>query len=290
MQALADIDAPLIETSVASAGTCDIGATSTRGVLITGTTTVTSFGSRRFRQRFVRFGSALILTHNATSLILPGAANITTAAGDTAVATSDGSGNWTVRDYARATGKALAGPAAADITDASTSGRAVLTGTAASGATALGLGTGNTPTFAGLATTGSIVRDGPAGTSRNILFTTNGVARWEINADNGAESGGNVGTNLTFSRFDDAGNFLGTIFYCLRSDARMVFPNGMETQGVFRHASYTVGTLPAGTAGGTAFVSNGRKPAEAAGAGTGVLACYSNGAWRRLSDETAVVA
>lgn len=88
--------------------------------------------------------------HNATSLILPGGANLVTAAGDSALATSDASGNWRVRHYQRASGKPVTGPAAADITDASTSGRGVLTGTAAQGATALGVGAGNIPTFAGL--------------------------------------------------------------------------------------------------------------------------------------------
>ena len=46
--------------------------------------------------------AALTLTHNATSLILPGAANITTAAGDTGTAISLGSGNWVVTDWQRA--------------------------------------------------------------------------------------------------------------------------------------------------------------------------------------------
>jgi hypothetical protein len=47
----------------------------------------------------LRFSGALTLTYNATSLILPGAANITTAAGDTLEAVSLGSGNWVVTVY-----------------------------------------------------------------------------------------------------------------------------------------------------------------------------------------------
>lgn len=39
-----------------------------------------------------------------------------------------------------------------------------------------------------------------------------------------------------------------------------------------------------------AFASNGRKAAEGVGAGTGVTVVYSNGQWRRLSDETQVLA
>lgn len=54
-------------------------------------------------------------------------------------------------------------------------------------------------------------------------------------------------------------------------------------------ASYTVATLPSAAFNGAfAFASNGRKPTEAAGGGTGVVAAYSNGAWRRLSDESVV--
>lgn len=89
------------ETTLASATTTDIGAEKSERVAISGTTTITSFGTKTHRRRFLRFTGALILTHNATSLILPGGANITTVAGDTAIATSDGSGNWRVIQYTR---------------------------------------------------------------------------------------------------------------------------------------------------------------------------------------------
>jgi hypothetical protein len=71
---------------LASAGTTDIGAQTSPVVRITGTTTITSFGTNYAGPRFLVFGGALTLTHNATSLILPGGANITTAAGDAAIA------------------------------------------------------------------------------------------------------------------------------------------------------------------------------------------------------------
>ena len=54
--------------------------------------------------------------------------------------------------------------------------------------------------------------------------------------------------------------------------------------------TYAVAALPTGTAGAMVFASDGRKAGEGAGAGTGVLTVYSNGAWRRLSDDSAVVA
>lgn len=92
----------LTEEDVASASTCDIGAAKSEWVRITGTTTITSLGTKANRVRYVRFADALTLTHNGTSLILPNAANITTAAGDLALLKSDGSGNWRLYNYQRA--------------------------------------------------------------------------------------------------------------------------------------------------------------------------------------------
>jgi len=90
------------QVDVASAATCDIGAAAAERVRITGTTTITSLGTAAYELRHATFAGALTLTHNGTSLILPGAANITTAAGDTAMFASDGSGNWRCLAYQRA--------------------------------------------------------------------------------------------------------------------------------------------------------------------------------------------
>jgi len=91
--------------NVASASTVDLGAVVGRFVDVTGTTTITSFGTVAAGiWRVVTFTGALTLTHNATSLILPGGANITTAAGDALLAMSLGAGNWVVLFYQRAAG------------------------------------------------------------------------------------------------------------------------------------------------------------------------------------------
>lgn len=90
---------------LASASTTDLGAQTSDNLRITGTTTITAFGTAANGvTRDLRFAGALTLTHNATSLILPGGANITTAAGDTATAKSLGSGNWVVTNYTQAIG------------------------------------------------------------------------------------------------------------------------------------------------------------------------------------------
>lgn len=100
-------DTRYTSTDVASASTCDIGAATTPRVRITGTTTITSLGTDINTLRFVLFAGALILTHNATTLILPGGANITTVAGDTAIFASDGSGNWRCLTYQRSSSMPL---------------------------------------------------------------------------------------------------------------------------------------------------------------------------------------
>lgn len=100
------------EIDVASAATTDIGIQNSNFIRITGTTTITSFGTTYRGPRFVRFGGVLTLTHNATTLILPSAANITTAAGDRAIITPIGNpaSGWQVLAYERASGQALIGP------------------------------------------------------------------------------------------------------------------------------------------------------------------------------------
>lgn len=96
-----------VRVDVASATTTDIGAAASNYVRITGTTTITGLGTITSARRNVVFGGVLILTHNATSLILPTGANITTAAGDCAEFESEGSGNWRCTDYQRASGVAV---------------------------------------------------------------------------------------------------------------------------------------------------------------------------------------
>jgi hypothetical protein len=95
--------------NLASAATTDIGAQNSVFLNITGTTTITSFGTNYNGPRYIRFDGALTLTHNATTLILPGAANITTAAGDSAIVIPSGSpaNGWRVAGYQKADGSPL---------------------------------------------------------------------------------------------------------------------------------------------------------------------------------------
>ena len=92
------------ELSVASAGTTSIGNRTTENFLITGTTNIGSFGlctpGKRVQGRFDT-GSVLTLLHSA-NLLLPGGANIVTAAGDRFGATCIATTYWDVTWYTRA--------------------------------------------------------------------------------------------------------------------------------------------------------------------------------------------
>lgn len=107
------------EQSLASATTTDLGSVTTTNIInITGTTTITSFGSSANTNNplyFIRFSGILTLTNNNTSLILPTAANITTAAGDAAIMKYEGAGNWRCINYMLASGKSLSGFSATPI-------------------------------------------------------------------------------------------------------------------------------------------------------------------------------
>jgi hypothetical protein len=107
---------------IASATTTDIGAATGNYVVITGTTTITGLGTATAGiTRTVRFAGALTLTHNGTSLILPGAANIITAAGDVAEFVSEGSGNWRCLVYTRGTAQPVTGIQQAPVRNTATS-------------------------------------------------------------------------------------------------------------------------------------------------------------------------
>lgn len=89
-------------TTIASSGTTNIGAAAANYLQVTGTTTITAFDTVTAGiWRIIEFAGILTLTHNATTLILPGGLSITTAAGDTGLFVSEGAGNWRCVSYQR---------------------------------------------------------------------------------------------------------------------------------------------------------------------------------------------
>lgn len=97
-------------SDLASAATTNIWAATGDYVVVTGTATITSMGANTAGwERTVVAGDAFTLTHNATSLIIPGGSNITAAAGDVIRFRGEGGSNARVVGYQRATGEALVG-------------------------------------------------------------------------------------------------------------------------------------------------------------------------------------
>lgn len=130
-------------TTIASATTTDIASATGDFVDVSGTTTITALGTApASSQREVRFTGALTLTYNATSLILPGAANITTANGDVATFRSLGSGNWVCAVYTKANGETIAHTLSSQDSRTNTSAVAQTLRVTTSGTPAAGIGTG----------------------------------------------------------------------------------------------------------------------------------------------------
>lgn len=90
------------EVTLASGSTTDVLGAGSEFVAISGTSTITSFGTGPNRKRFCRATGAFTITHNVTSLICPGGANIKAAAGDTFFVISDASSNVRIFAYQRA--------------------------------------------------------------------------------------------------------------------------------------------------------------------------------------------
>jgi phage-related tail fiber protein len=96
--------------TIPSAATLAIGAATSNLISVSGTTTITAFDNAPGALRTLVFQGALTLTHNAIGGInLPGAANITTAAGDTATFFNVGGTNWRCLAYTRADGTSVKG-------------------------------------------------------------------------------------------------------------------------------------------------------------------------------------
>jgi len=93
---------------IVSAATVDLSEATGSFIHITGSDgPITSFGTVDEGIEFVLvFDSTPTITHNATSLILPGGESITAESGDVMIVRSEGSGNWKCTSYQGATGGA----------------------------------------------------------------------------------------------------------------------------------------------------------------------------------------
>ena len=205
---------------IASAGLMDIGTPLTNFLRVTGSTTITGFGTNYNGPRYLIFAAAVILTHSAT-LVLPGAANITTGINDSLIAIPI-SGGWQVVAYQRASGlPATAGPlAASGITGAAASG-ANNDITSLTALTAINLPDNSitTPDVAPLAITAPKLSGGQAGTAPIY-----GARAWctFVAATGAILVGGNVASVVRNS----AGNYTITLSVAMQNADYAVIPSG----------------------------------------------------------------
>lgn len=190
-------------TSVASAATINLAALASNFVHVTGSTgPVTSLGSVPYGKEFTLvFDSTPTLTHNATSLILPGGANMTMCAGDTMIFRSEGSSNWRCIGYLPALGigtlaaqaasaVAVTGGTLAGITACGLTNNSKITALKAAGG-AINLGYLNTSDYWSFGEGGASVFIGLNSTTNNPLNIWVGGASYNVTAgaDNSATSG-----------------------------------------------------------------------------------------------------
>ena len=200
--------------SIAAAATTDIWTPADGNLYhITGLGgPITSFGTapQAGAERTLIFDSTgVVLTYNATSLLLPSLANITTVAGDRAIVRADTTGNMIVVDYVRASGQSVAfAPLPNYSTIATTSGTVApfaaipswakritiaLSGVKMSGADQmqLQLGTGGGIVSSGYAGVSTVTTNGGNGSNNT---TTTGFL---LQADNSPSSANIFNGNIT---------------------------------------------------------------------------------------------
>lgn len=124
----------------ASASTVNLDTATGDLVDITGTTTITAITLAEGIEKTVRFTGILTLTHGA-SLVLPGGASITTAAGDFAVFRGYAAGVVRCVDYTKASGQAVVAPTP------TVPGLVFISSTSVSGAAALNIAAGLDSTY-----------------------------------------------------------------------------------------------------------------------------------------------
>lgn len=105
--------------------------------------------------------------------------------------------------------------------------------------------------------------DGAAGNSRSLAFRSGGVSRWVIYANSNAETGSNVGSDLAFGAYTDAGGYNKTPMTIERATGNTHIDGTLIMGGTVRLQTFTVATLPtcnAGLLGGLSYVTDATGP------------------------------
>lgn len=252
-------EAPIV--TLASAATVAIGAAQANTINISGTATITAFDTiAPGARRTLRFSGALTLTYDATKLILPRAANITTVAGDVADFVSLGSGNWVCIGYERATAASAKGDLGlvkgdvglGNVDNTSDSNKPISSATQSalnSKAPLTSPAFSNGLTVARSSTTDSveIIFNGLPGSYRYFRFLSSGSIRWDFGVSNAQESGNNVGSDFYLNRFSDSNAFIDSPWGISRStgETRM---SRLSVSGAVKPGQFTIATLPSASA------------------------------------------
>jgi microcystin-dependent protein len=242
---------------IASAATTDIGAIEGSTHDITGTTTITGFGTVRAGiLKILQFDSVLTITHNATSLILKFGQNHLTTAGDILAFVSEDSGNW--REVWRnvAGGTVVPGTITIDAGTSAPDGWLFCYGQAVSRttysaifsrlSTTYGVGDGSTtfniPDLRGRVVAG---QDDMGGTSANRLTNQSGG----LNGDTLGDAGGSETHTLTEAQMPDHTHTVSAT----GSSTTETFTAGGGTEKIVKQASDN--GAASGSGSGTATVS-----------------------------------
>jgi hypothetical protein len=240
-------------SDIASAATTDIGAVDGLMHDITGAATVTGLGTIRAGiWKVLKFEGAALLTHNATSLILPGAQNIVTADGDVGIFMSEGSGNWRCLHYMKAAGGVLGPVLAAE--QATTSGTSITFSNIPSWAKKI------TISFIGVSTSGTsnvLVQLGDSGGAENTGYTgafvalTNAAAVQVANYSDGFTLGSTAAAGVVSGKMyltlEDASDFTWAETHSLGRSDTTVYMAG----GGYKSLSAALDKVVITTAGGT---------------------------------------
>ena len=114
----------LVEASIASASTTALGSLQGKTVQLTGTTTITSFGTGKNKERLVRYTGAGLSITTSSTLVCPGATSLTLATDDIFLAVSDNTATpiWRIMWVRSAASRhLLAGNNLSDVLSATTS-------------------------------------------------------------------------------------------------------------------------------------------------------------------------
>ena len=100
--------------------------------------------------------------------------------------------------------------------------------------------------------TGDTYINTAAGAVANFGTMSGGLLRWAFGKSNLAESGANAGSDFNFSRWDDAGNWLGNALTIVRKTGKAIFEGDLQAAyGIFTYGADMGGSKITGLANGT---------------------------------------